>query len=139
MDTHSQIWPFDIVWPVRPSTAVGPRKKIHGPRDVIPVLLQPSRPSSRNRFVFQALDEARRQAVQRFTEDELTFESIRSFDAGVIHRELWDAIRDADVVVVDITALNPNVLYELGVVAAIKGLHYERVMISIVEGAPPPR
>jgi len=35
--------------------------------------------------------------------------------SGWIHSKMFNSINDADVVVVDITALNPNVFYELGV------------------------
>jgi hypothetical protein len=36
-------------------------------------------------------------------------------DTGSIHRKMFRGIFDADVAVVDITSLNPNVFYELGV------------------------
>ncbi len=38
--------------------------------------------------------------------------------AGVIHPEIWQAIRDADIIVADITGCNGNVMMELGVAAA---------------------
>ena len=37
---------------------------------------------------------------------------------GVIHNEIWEMIRTSDVIVVDVTGFNPNVIYEFGVVAA---------------------
>lgn len=38
--------------------------------------------------------------------------------AGIIHPEIWRAIRDADLVIADITGSNGNVMMELGVAAA---------------------
>ena len=40
--------------------------------------------------------------------------------AGTIHSDIWKSIRDYDIIVADVTGENPNVLYELGVAAAIK-------------------
>ena len=37
---------------------------------------------------------------------------------GVIHPEIWQDIRTADLVIADITGRNGNVMYELGVASA---------------------
>lgn len=47
--------------------------------------------------------------------------------AGIIHPEIWQAIKDADLVIVDITGCNGNVMMELGVAAA--WLRKEQVII----------
>ena len=41
-------------------------------------------------------------------------------EAGWIHSKMFEYIFSADVAVVDITSLNPNVFYELGVRHALK-------------------
>lgn len=38
--------------------------------------------------------------------------------SGVIHPEIWGSLRAADVIVADVTGLNGNVLFELGVASA---------------------
>lgn len=47
--------------------------------------------------------------------------------AGIIHPEIWQAIKNADLVVADITGCNGNVMMELGVAAA--RLRKEQVII----------
>lgn len=47
--------------------------------------------------------------------------------AGVIHAEIWESLAHSDVVVADISGLNPNVLFELGAVAV--RLPKERVIL----------
>ncbi len=39
---------------------------------------------------------------------------------GIIHSEIWQKIIEADLIFVDITGYNPNVMFELGVVSAWK-------------------
>ena len=39
---------------------------------------------------------------------------------GAIHPDIWGYIRQADILVADVTGYNPNVVYELGVAAAWK-------------------
>ena len=41
-------------------------------------------------------------------------------EAGWIHSKMFEYIFSADVAVVDITSLNPNVFYELGIRHALK-------------------
>ena len=40
--------------------------------------------------------------------------------AGIIHSEIWAHIAQADVIVADVSVLNGNVMFELGVAAAVK-------------------
>jgi len=52
-----------------------------------------------------------------------TFKVIRATDiasSGVIHTEIWEGVKKADVVIADVTGHNPNVMFELGVAAAAK-------------------
>jgi hypothetical protein len=54
---------------------------------------------------------------------ELGYHVLRADDIhrpGVIHADIWDHIQRAGAIVADITDLNPNVMFEVGVVAAIK-------------------
>lgn len=64
------------------------------------------------------------------------FTVVRAVDiasAGVIHREIWDGIRNADVVIADVTGHNPNVIFELGAAAAAKD---KRRVILLKEDVP---
>jgi len=60
----------------------------------------------------------------------IPIECTRAIDirsSGVIHPEIWASLRAADVIVADVTGLNGNVLFELGVAA---GWHKkERVIV----------
>lgn len=61
--------------------------------------------------------------IKKVVEDRLDLKCIRSdeiAEAGLIHRDMLEHIIFDDVVIVDITTLNPNVFYELGVRHAIK-------------------
>jgi hypothetical protein len=51
----------------------------------------------------------------------------------VIHSEIWESLAKCDVLVADISRLNPNVLYELGTVAS--HLPKERVILIREESA----
>lgn len=53
--------------------------------------------------------------------------------AGLIHPEIWQAIRSADIVLADLTGLNGNVLYELGVAAA----WHRKEHIIVIRERPP--
>ena len=57
-------------------------------------------------------------------------------DAGSIHKKMFRGIFDADVAVVDITSLNPNVFYELGVRHALHP--HVTVVIRKNSNLPPP-
>ena len=57
------------------------------------------------------------------TIDSLDMECVRADlidGAGFIHRKMFQHVYDADVSVVDITSLNPNVFYELGMRHTVK-------------------
>jgi len=55
------------------------------------------------------------------------FRSVDIVSAGIIHPEIWDSIRKSDIVIADISGLNGNVMFELGVAAA--WLDKQRVII----------
>lgn len=57
-------------------------------------------------------------------------------DAGSIHKKMFRGIFDADVAVVDITSLNPNVFYELGVRHALHP--HVTLVIRKNSNLPPP-
>jgi hypothetical protein len=46
------------------------------------------------------------------------FYSLYLLGPGSIHPDIWGHVRQADIVVADLTGFNPNVVYELGVAAA---------------------
>ena len=57
--------------------------------------------------------------------------------AGVVHPEIWQDIRAADLVIADITGRNGNVMFELGVTSA--WLHKDRVIIIREDNPEDPR
>jgi O-acetyl-ADP-ribose deacetylase (regulator of RNase III) len=57
-------------------------------------------------------------------------------DAGSIHKKMFRGIFDADVAVVDITSLNPNVFYELGIRHALHP--HVTLVIRKNSNLPPP-
>lgn len=48
--------------------------------------------------------------------------------SGAIHPDIWTHILQADIIVADVTGYNPNVMYELGVVAAWR-LHSSAIIV----------
>jgi len=58
---------------------------------------------------------------------ELGIRADRIHSPGVIHSEIWESLARCDVLVADISRLNPNVFYELGTVAS--HLPKERVIL----------
>lgn len=57
-------------------------------------------------------------------------------EAGSIHKKMFRGIFDADIAVVDITSLNPNVFYELGIRHALR--KFVTVVISKASDQPLP-
>lgn len=61
--------------------------------------------------------------IKDVVEDRLGFTCVRSDEiatAGWIHKDMIEHIMHDDIVIVDITTLNPNVFYELGVRHALR-------------------
>lgn len=61
--------------------------------------------------------------IKEVVQDRLQMQVIRSdkiSNPGWIHRDMLEHIYSADVAIVDITTLNPNVFYELGVRHALR-------------------
>lgn len=59
--------------------------------------------------------------LQRLAE-ELGFRTLRVaqyYSSGMIHEEIVSSIRDADLVIADLSGANPNVCYELGIAHAL--------------------
>ena len=57
-------------------------------------------------------------------------------DTGSIHAKMFHGIFEADVAVVDVSFLNPNVYYELGIRHALN--KYTTLVIRMNSNQPPP-
>src|SRR5262245_28103833 len=127
----SATWPFDVLWPIRPAIRIDERPKVHGSSALSCFVIQSSESRERNEFVFSAVNEAvieaNRMINARTPGDDLVMQADRSETPGVIHSQIWEGIRSAEIVVVDITGYRHNVMYEAGVAATIKGP--ERVIL----------
>lgn len=104
------VWPYDTwIDPIAP------------PRDLTKLtcfLLSPSRPKERWHDLHQLVGSV---CQARGKELGVDFECVRAVDitsAGVIHPEIWEQIKNADVVVADVSGQNGNVMLELGVASA---------------------
>lgn len=78
----------------------------------------PSRPRERWDEIYSLIDDVVTQIAQSY---HLPLRCIRAIDivsTGMIHPEIWELVRTADIVVCDVTGHNGNVVLELGVAAA---------------------
>jgi hypothetical protein len=104
------VWPYDTwIDPIAP------------PRDsnkLTCFLLSPSQPKERWDDLYRLV----RSVCQHVGEElQIKFECVRAVEitsAGVIHPEIWEQIKNADVVVADVSGQNGNVMLELGVASA---------------------
>lgn len=79
-----------------------------------------------------------RQAIEEIGAS-LGYRCVRADDIqrpGVIHADIWEHIQRAGIVVADITDLNPNVILEVGVAAAIK--EQFRLVLLVKSGSTAP-
>ena len=110
------VWPFDHS--IEPRFAGKAGSEVADAEKVRCFVLCPVRPKELFDDVFSAV----RAVCERIREDrQVDVECARAIDIispGVIQPEIWRSIRTADIVVADLTGLNGNVLYELGVAAA---------------------
>lgn len=104
------VWPYDTwIDPIAP------------PRDLTKLtcfLLSPSRPKERWDDLHQLVGSVCQVLGKELWVD---FECVRAVDitsAGVIHPEIWEQIKNADVVVADVSGQNGNVMLELGAASA---------------------
>jgi hypothetical protein len=110
------VWPFDHS--LEPRFAGKAGSKVTDLEKVRCFVLCPTRPKEYFDDVFSAICTVCDQIREHYG---AAFECTRAIDitsSGVIHPEIWQSIRTADVIVADLTGLNGNVLYELGVAAA---------------------
>lgn len=138
-EDSSAVWPFDILWPIQPSVGQAESGKPHGGSTLTCFLIQPSEPKGRSDSVYLSVQKAVLQVndlmrrgpgeTAGYSDNDagLTFRASASTQPGVIQREIFESIRDAEVVVADITECRHNVMYELGAAAAIKGV--ERIIL----------
>lgn len=115
----SAVWPEDVLDAIEFS-AIEPLRPFRC------LMLMPFKPE------FEKVSETIREVVEeiieaRYQEFNFNVPRVKRLDwfdtAGVIHDQLWRELASADLVFCDITELNPNVMYELGVAAAWKKLH----------------
>lgn len=104
------VWPYDTwIDPIVP------------PRDLNKLtcfLLSPFRPKERWDDLHQLVRSVCQAVGQQL---QVEFECVRADEitsAGVIHPEIWEQIKNADVVVADVSGQNGNVMVELGVASA---------------------
>jgi hypothetical protein len=115
------IWPYDIV--TDPRTEPEP-----SPHRLTCFVLLPSRPKGKwdDLFAFiQRICDSLKPDLQI-----AEFRCERAIDitsAGVIHPEIWLGIKNADLIIADISGQNRNVTFELGIAAACREKH--RVVI----------
>lgn len=109
-------WPFDHSLEPRFAAKT---KRAAADLDVIDVfVICPSRPIDYFDDLFSMLQDICSQIGKAYSISVRCTRAIDIRSSGLIHPEIWQGIRCADVVVADLTGLNGNVLYELGVAAA---------------------
>ena len=110
------VWPYDV----KRELEATPRDRI---RPFKCLLLMPFDQS------FDPLVQLLKEVLENQNEKfRMPLPEIRRLDwvtsSNVIHGEIWQEILEADLVFCDITGLNPNVMFELGVSAAWKEKHH---------------
>jgi hypothetical protein len=105
------IWPHD--------TALEPDLRLKPFGHLVCFVASPFQPKSRFDDLFELVTDVCQQLRTTLQLDE--FQCTRSdsiASAGVIHPEIWQYLKRADVIVADVSGQNGNVLLELGVAAA---------------------
>ena len=105
------IWPHD--------TALEPDQPLKPFGHLTCFVASPFQPKNRFDDLFELVKDVCQQLRAALALDQ--FECVRSdtiASAGVIHPEIWHYLKRADVIVVDVSGQNGNVLVELGVAAA---------------------
>lgn len=113
MAPRSTVWPNDVV--NDPSEL-----ERDSPHSLVCFLLSPFAPREVFDPVFAAVQEACSLCARNAG---VSIECRRAdtlFEAKAIHDDIWRHIAGADVLVVDVTGLNPNVMIEFGVAAALR-------------------
>ncbi len=105
------IWPHD--------TAVEAHSPLKAVGELTCFLISPFRPKPRFDDLFDLVNGVCQEMKSALQLDNLS--CIRSdtiTSAGVIHPEIWQQIKQADIIVADVSGQNGNVMLELGVAAA---------------------
>jgi len=131
MGTDYSIWPKEVV-----------HNPIDLPRDngtqLICFLMSPFEPKD----VFDQVHEAVRAACSACTSStgaEIVCKRADTLvDAKPIHDDIWRHIAAADFLVLDVTDLNPNVMIELGVAAAIRDAGHVILIRDATDSSRPP-
>lgn len=108
------VWPYDVVTDPRIGAPPGPA----GLRCFVLIRSQPKEIWDDLFAFIQSVSEMVKKDLQVST-----FDVVRATDIvspGVIHYEIWDEIKKADLVIADVTGHNANVMFELGVAASVK-------------------
>lgn len=111
--TESTVWPNDVVGTPRELERSSPHR-------LVCFLLSPFEP----REVFDPVHAAVVSACALCAQSAgIEIECRRAdslYEAKTVHDDIWRHIASADLLVVDVTGLNPNVMIELGVAAAVR-------------------
>lgn len=113
METQTSIWPFDTLNDLRTPERTSP--------DYLECfLISPFAPQDRFDDLYNLVQDACK-AVGDQLQCQLKCERADKIGTpGVIHSDIWFHIKTADVVIVDVSGLNGNVMIELGVAGACR-------------------
>lgn len=81
----------------------------------------PSEPAAYFDDLFNLIQQTFKTAISGSGYSPVCHRAVDIVSSGTIHTEIWKSLRTADVVVVDVTNENGNVLFELGLAAAWHG------------------
>lgn len=123
---NSSVWPYDHA-----GEAFGAGEEYF--RKLRCFVLCPTEPRQLFDELFGLIRNICRELGQRLGEPIDCCRAIDITSSGIIHPEIWRGIRNADIVLADISGLNGNVLLELGVAAA---WHKKQRVIILRENNP---
>ena len=120
LNMTQSVWPYDHAR----LDAYGAEKALS---DLRCFVICPVNPSAYWDDLFAMIENICHELGRRFGVSIRCRRAIDVVSAGIIHPEIWQDILSADFIIADITGLNGNVMFELGVAAAC--LDKERVII----------
>jgi hypothetical protein len=123
------IWPYDL--------ANAPREPRVDPEQIRCFVIQPFTPKTESLDVFEAV-RAACSIFQGHNQNVVVVHCHRADrprETGIIMQDTWNGIRDADIVVADVTGANGNVMMEIGVASVLHPIHH---VILLKDKADPP-
>ncbi len=124
------VWPYDHA----SEDSYGAEKALD---ELSVFVISPAKPSSYWDDLFAMISQVCSSVAKQMGLPSKCRRAVDIVSAGIIHPEIWRDIRNADLVIADITGSNGNVMFELGVASA--WLDKERVIIIREERADEPR